>query len=33
LPFEGTPVLADDEFDRAAGEIEAIASDAVPVLA
>ena len=33
LPFEGTPVLSDDEFDRAAGEIEAIASDAVPVLA
>ena len=33
LPFEGTPVLSDEEFDRAAGEIEAIASDAVPVLA
>ena len=33
LPFEGTPVLSDDEFDRAAGKIEAIASDAVPVLA
>jgi hypothetical protein len=25
LPFEGTPVLADEEFDRAAEEIEAIA--------
>jgi hypothetical protein len=33
LPFEGTPVLSDEEFDRAAAEIEAIASDAVPVLA
>src|SRR5207244_9580617 len=33
LPFEGTPVLADEEFDRAAEEIEAIASNAVPVLA
>ena len=33
LPFEGTPVLADEEFERAAAEIEAIASDAVPVLA
>ncbi len=33
LPFEGTPVLSDEEFDRAAGEIEAIASDALPVLA
>ena len=32
LPFEGTPVLADEEFERATGEIEAIASDAVPVL-
>jgi hypothetical protein len=31
LPFEGTPVLADDEFDRASEEISAIASDAVPV--
>jgi hypothetical protein len=26
-------VLCDDEFERASGEIEAIASDAVPVLA
>jgi hypothetical protein len=33
LPFEGTPVLSDEEFDRAAEEIEAIASSAVPVLA
>ena len=33
LPFEGTPVLSDDEFERAASEIEAIAADAVPVLA
>jgi hypothetical protein len=33
LPFDGTPVLADEEFERAAALIEAIASDAVPVLA
>src|ERR687896_724638 len=33
LPFEGTPGLSDDEFERAAEEIEAIANDAVPVLA
>jgi hypothetical protein len=33
LPFEGTPVLSDDEFERAAEQIEAIASNAVPVLA
>jgi hypothetical protein len=33
LPFEGTPVLSDEEFERASEEIEAIASDAVPVLA
>jgi hypothetical protein len=31
LPFEGTPVLSDEEFERAAEEIEAIASSAVPV--
>ena len=31
--MEGTPVLADEEFERAAEQIEAIASDAVPVLA
>ena len=33
LPFEGTPVLSDEEFDRAAEQIEAIASNAVPVFA
>jgi hypothetical protein len=33
LPFEGTPVLSDEEFERAGAEIEAIASDAIPVLA
>jgi hypothetical protein len=33
LSFEGTPVLADEEFERAAAKIEAIASDAVPALA
>jgi hypothetical protein len=34
LPFEGTPVLSDDEFDRAAEEIEAIASsNAAPAYA
>ena len=34
LPFEGTPVLSDEEFERASEEIERIASDAVvPVLA
>jgi hypothetical protein len=33
LPFEGTPVLSDDEFERAAEEIAAIASDAQPALA
>jgi hypothetical protein len=32
LPFEGTPVLSDDEFDRAAEEIEAIVSGGVPAL-
>jgi len=26
LPFEGTPVLSDEEFDRAAEKIQAIAS-------
>ena len=31
LPFEGTPVLADEEFERATEEIAAIASDAAPV--
>ena len=33
LPFEGTPVLSDEEFERAAEQIESIASSAVPVLA
>lgn len=33
LPFEGTPACSDEEFDRAAEAIEAIASDAVPVFA
>ena len=32
LPFEGTPVLSDDEFERASEEIAAIASDREPVL-
>ena len=27
LPFEGTPVLSDEEFDRAAEQIQAIAGD------
>ena len=31
LPFEGTPVLSDEEFERATEEIAAIASDAAPV--
>jgi hypothetical protein len=33
LPFEGTPVLSDEEFERAAEEIEAIANDATPAYA
>jgi hypothetical protein len=33
LPFEGTPVLSDDEFDRAAEEIESICRGNVPALA
>jgi hypothetical protein len=33
LPFEGTPVLSDDEFERASAEIEDIAQDATPVVA
>ena len=32
-PVRGHPVLSDEEFERASEEIEAIASDAVPVLA
>ena len=31
LPFEGTPVLSDEEFDRVIDEIESIASSAVPI--
>ena len=30
LPFEGTPVLSDDEFERAAEEIRMIAKGGVP---
>jgi len=33
LPFEGTPVLSDEEFDRAAEEISGIVTGAVPALA
>lgn len=33
LPFEGTPVLSDDEFGRAAEEIQAIIEGGVPALA
>jgi hypothetical protein len=33
LPFEGTPVLSDEEFERAAEEVEAIALGATPALA
>jgi hypothetical protein len=32
LPFEGTPVLSDEEFDRASEAISSIASDRQPVL-
>jgi hypothetical protein len=32
LPFEGTPVLSDEEFERASEEIAAIASDRQPIL-
>ena len=33
LPFEGTPVMADEEFDRAAAAIRAICAEAEPALA
>ncbi|HEV2074887.1 MAG TPA: DUF1802 family protein [Thermoleophilaceae bacterium] len=33
LPFEGTPVLSDEEFERASAEIEDIAQEAVPAVA
>jgi hypothetical protein len=32
LPFEGTPVLSDEEFERVEAEIEDIAAEAVPVI-
>ena len=32
LPFEGTPVLSDDEFYRAAEEIGSICDGALPAL-
>jgi hypothetical protein len=32
LPFEGTPVLSDEEFERASEEIATIASDRQPLL-
>ncbi|MDX6641250.1 MAG: hypothetical protein QOF12_2261 [Solirubrobacteraceae bacterium] len=32
LPFEGTPVLSDDEFGRASEEIEGIVNGGVPAL-
>ena len=32
LPFEGTPVLSDDEFARVEAEIEEIATEAIPVI-
>ena len=32
LPFEGTPVMADEEFDRARSEIRAVCGDAEPAL-
>src|SRR5207237_8871270 len=33
LPFEGTPVLSDEEFERASEEIAETACDRLPVLA
>jgi hypothetical protein len=32
LSFEGTPVMAEEEFDRARQEIHAVCSDAEPAL-
>ena len=32
LPFEGTPVLSDDEFERVSEQIEAICCGGVPAL-
>ena len=31
LPFEGTPVMADEEFDRAAAEVRSVCGEAEPV--
>ena len=33
LPFEGTPVMADEEFERARIEIQGICGEPEPVLA
>ena len=33
LPFEGVPVMADEEFDRAAARIKQICGAGEPVLA
>jgi hypothetical protein len=32
LPFEGTPVMADEEFDRARSEIHSVCTASEPVL-
>jgi hypothetical protein len=32
LPFEGTPVMADEEYDRARQEIQSVCSAGEPVL-
>ena len=32
LPFEGTPVMADEEFDRARAEIRSVCTPAEPAL-
>jgi hypothetical protein len=32
LPFEGTPVMADEEFERARQEIQAVCAEREPVL-
>jgi hypothetical protein len=33
LPFEGTPVMAEEEFERARAEIQQICGEPEPVLA
>jgi hypothetical protein len=33
LPFEGTPVMADEEFERASAQIRSVFDAAEPVLA